>query len=137
MVERNSVTNCKECGTKLDPMERHNAPALEGNCVGCATSPKMQQRRQQTDDMKMSPFTSVQRIHQHLVGAHGMSPSQADSMVGKVSQGFDIHHSTNQHVWRSLHDSLHAMGSGNLHDPASTHTGNEDDPFGGVFNDRR
>jgi hypothetical protein len=107
--------------------------ALQGECVGCYTSPASQYRRQQADDMRMSPFTSIQRIQAHLSGAHGLGEGDVNEAITKMSHGIDIHAHTNQVTWRSLHGALHASGEAD-HDESAAHTSS--DPFD-VFNDRR
>jgi hypothetical protein len=129
--------NCKTCGNKLDSFEQMNAKAaLQGQCVNCFTSPKEEYRRQTVNDMSMSPFTSVQKIHEHLKGVHGLSDHAIESGMSKVTHGQNMFASTANHAWRSFHSIHHEMGgSGTYHDPAATHH-DDNDPMN-VFHDRR
>lgn len=132
-------TKCKECGNKLDAFERSNYHyGLQKMCVNCRVSPKITAREQAVNDMGMSPFTSVKRINDHLVHAHGLSDQQVvngvSSMTGARPE--NVHDQNAQYHWRALHEMVHEMGGPehNLHDPASTEIGDE---FEHLFNDRR
>lgn len=138
-------THCKTCGTKLDSLESYNHPALGKNCVNCFTSPKEQARRQAAEDMRMSPFTSVNRIHSHIVHGHGQSDPAVRSMIERTAMGVagspdisghDLYGSNANYLWRSLHKTLHDVErehGAESHSIHSTHTGDEFD----IFNDRR
>ena len=137
-------SSCKTCGNKLSPFEEMNVNhALQGQCVNCYTSPKETMRRQAGHDMSMSPFTSVQRIHQHLTGPmHEFTDEMVDRLIGGVVRphGGDPYDQLTQTVWRNMHSVLHSEAiprharTGQEHPELSTATG--EDPLE-VFHDRR
>lgn len=132
MSDSGTTSSCPSCGKSLSSFEVTNKAALGGTCVDCYASPHEQYRRQAVNDMGMSPFTSVQQIHSHLLNVHHVSDEDLQHAVMKMSpKGADIYNQTNQTTWRSLHEGMPHEG----HSPASTHTSDED-PFQ-LFNDRR